>query len=259
MEGFSGCLRETGAVQRASRLLGIALVAAFLAGAPGAAWSGGGPVERVRAALDVLSQVQDIPEQGIPEGLLSSCQGIAVFPSVYKAGFFIGARYGRGVLLARDPYSGRWHGPAFLVLGGASLGWQLGVQATDLVLVIMNRRGVDAFLQNNLTLGGELSVAAGPVGRKANMSTDITLKAEVYSYSRSKGFFAGISLGGAYIGQDYGADRQFYGKTYTPAEILRGKVPNPPELARKLTGMLDKVGASRDAAGQKRRVSHGEL
>ncbi len=205
------------------------------------AWSLTSPNEQVRTAMLVLSQIQQIPEDGIPEELISRCRGIAIFPSVYKAGFFVGLSYGRGVLLAKDPYTNKWHGPAFLILGGGSLGWQIGIQATDLILVIMNKRGVDTFLRNNLTLGGEVTVAAGPVGRKFNMATDITMRAEVYSYSRSKGLFAGVSLGGAYIGHDYKADESFYGKPYTPSEIVRGKVPNPPELARKLTEMLNRL------------------
>ncbi len=198
------------------------------------------PTERIKAAISVLSEIQQIPEDGIPEELLSRCYGVAIFPSVYKAGFFVGASFGHGVLLAKDLHTNKWHGPAFLTMGGGSLGWQIGVQAIDLVLVIMNERGLDAFMHNNLTLGGDLAVAAGPVGRKLKMSTDISLRAEVYSYSRSKGFFAGISLAGTYIGHDYRADEAFYGVSCTPREILGGQMANYPVLARQLSDMLEK-------------------
>jgi len=197
-----------------------------------------GPEKRVYEAVSVLNDIGRMPEGGIPEDLIGRCRALAVFPSVYKGGFVLGASFGRGILVARDPESGEWTGPVFLTLGGGSFGWQIGVQATDLILVIMNRRGLDAFLQSNLTLGGDVSVAAGPVGRGAKASTDVTLSAEIYSYSRSKGFFAGLSLEGVYVGHDYRADEAFYGRTLTPMEILGATQEPLPEAAEKLREQL---------------------
>jgi lipid-binding SYLF domain-containing protein len=152
---------------------------------------------------------------------------LAIFPSVYKAGFVIGGSYGKGIFVVRDPKTKKWRGPTFMTLGGGSLGWQIGVEAKDLVLVIMNERGVKAFLHDNVGLGGDVSVAAGPVGRSLEAGTDITIKTEIYSYSRSKGFFAGISLKGSYLRQDIDANQVFYGKPYTITEIISGNVPVP--------------------------------
>ncbi len=197
---------------------------------------------RVRNALRVLREIQKVPENGIPEYLFSQCYGLAVFPSVYKGGFVIGASYGKGILVARDPKTGRWSGPIFLTLGSGSFGWQIGVQASDLVLVIMNQRGLNALLKSKMTLGGDLSVAAGPVGRKLEAATDLTLKAEVYSYSRSKGFFAGLSLKGAYLKQDYTANELYYGKAITPREILFHHTVEPPAGGRELLNWLSTLG-----------------
>ncbi len=178
------------------------------------------PSKIVADAMAVLQELRSAPDAGIPDALLSRCHALAVFPSVYKGGLFIGASYGNGILMVRDKRDCNWKGPIFLTLKGGSFGWQIGVKSTDLVLVITNKRGVDSFLKNNVTLGGDISVAAGPVGRKAGIGTDAALRAEVYSYSRSKGFFAGISLEGCYIAHDYEANRIFYHKCLTPWEIL---------------------------------------
>ncbi|MFO8240655.1 MAG: lipid-binding SYLF domain-containing protein [Dissulfuribacterales bacterium] len=198
------------------------------------------PDEVIKNAMTVLTEIKNAPDGGIPDELLARCEGLAIFPSVYKGGFVVGASYGHGLMAARNPKTGKWHGPAFLRIGSGSFGWQIGVQATDLVIVIMNQRGVNAFFNNNLTLGGDISVAAGPVGRKLKAATDATLKAEVYSYSRSKGFFAGLSLEGAYLHHDYNTDERLYGKVLTPGEILSQKAISVPELSRSFTEFLDK-------------------
>ncbi len=199
-----------------------------------------GPKELVRKARVVLEEIQKSPDGGIPEELLSRCYGIAIFPSVYKGGFIFGASYGEGILVARNPETNEWRGPVFLKIGSGSVGWQIGVQSTDLVLVIMNKRGIDALSRDNLTLGGDISVAAGPVGRKLTASTDLTLNAEIYSYSRSKGFFVGISLEGAYLRHDYYANDTYYGSSHTPKEILFYGVVVPPRDARHLLEWLKK-------------------
>ncbi len=203
---------------------------------------GAGPGQRVNDALSVVSQFTRIPEHNIPKGLLCNCHGLAIFPSVYKAGFVIGASFGKGLFFMKDPATGRWYGPSFIMLAGGSIGWQIGIQATDLVLVIMNRRGAEAFMNDNLTLGGDLSVAAGPVGRRLQMGTDIALRAEAYSYSRNKGFFAGVSLDGTYIRQDYKANELYYKRPLTPREILTGQVSTiAPQSAKRITNMLERL------------------
>lgn len=197
--------------------------------------------QRVDSALRVLGELNDTPENGIPHDLISNCAGIAIFPDVIKGGFILGANYGRGVLVARDQKTNKWKGPTFLTIGGGSFGWQIGVEAVDFVMVIMNERGIRAFLSNNLTLGADLSVAAGPIGRRLEAATDGTLKAEVYSYSRAKGFFAGVSLQGVYIYNDYDANQAFYLHPYLPSEILYGDVAKIPDEAQRLLAYLDNL------------------
>ena len=199
------------------------------------------PREKLNEAFWVLKEIQSIPEKGIPTDLLKRARAIAIFPSVYKGGFIVGGSFGKGVLFARNPKTNTWHGPIFLTIGAGSLGWQIGVKATDLILVIMNERGLEPFFKGSVTLGGELGVSAGPVGRELEASTDITLTSEIYSYSRSKGFFAGISLEGAYIGQDYRADEHFWGRPYTPREILEGQVETIPPGAQRVLRFLTKL------------------
>jgi len=197
--------------------------------------------KKLQQALDVMKAIQSIPENGIPRGLLKKCRALAIFPSVYKGGFIIGGSYGKGVIFAKDPKTGQWYGPAFLAVGAGSIGWQLGVKATDLVLVIMNDRGLSPFFRRNLTLGGEISVAAGPVGREFDASTDVLLKSEIYAYSRSRGFFAGVSLEGAYIYHDYDEDAAFWGKSYTPMEILTGMSATENKAALALLSYLEAI------------------
>lgn len=181
-----------------------------------------GPVGRVKNALIVLKELSSVQE-GIPDELLSNCYGLAIFPTVYKAGFIVGGSVGRGLYVRKNPRTRKWEGPLFLSIGGGSFGWQLGIEATDLVIVVMNQRGVDALMHENLSLGGDISIAAGPVGRTFKAATDMTIRSELLSYSRTKGFFAGISLDGTYIHHDYGANETFYGKAYTPTEIMEGR------------------------------------
>lgn len=208
---------------------------------PMVAFGGQSVYQRVNSALTVLHELNDTPENGIPRDLISNCAGIAIFPGVIKGGFIIGANYGKGILVARDQKTNKWKGPTFLTMGGGSFGWQIGIEAVDFVMVIMNERGIKAFLSNNVTLGADLSVAAGPVGRKLEAATDGTLKAEVYSYSRAKGFFAGVSLQGVYLYNDYDANQAFYLHPYLPSEILYGDVEKIPEEAQRLLTYLDSL------------------
>jgi lipid-binding SYLF domain-containing protein len=223
-----------------SRAVWLGVFTGLVAYPYGSAAKAAGPEKVIENAITVLTEIKNVPEGGIPEELLTRCEGLAIFPSVYKGGFVVGASYGKGLMAVRDPKTGNWRGPAFLQIGSGSFGWQIGVQATDLILVIMNQRGVNAFFNNNLTLGGDISVAAGPVGRGLKASTDATLKAEVYSYSRSKGFFAGLSLEGAYLHHDYKADEAFYGRTLTPGEILSQGAVSVPEQGRRFLDFLNR-------------------
>lgn len=203
------------------------------------------PSAIVEEALYTLETLRRIPETNIPDDLMYRCAGLAIFPKVYKAGFIIGGNYGQGLLVIRDPQTGQWTGPIFLTIGGGSIGYQIGVNVTELVLVIMNNKGINGFIQENLTLGGDLSVAAGPIGRKLEASTDIALSAEVYSYSISRGLFAGVALQGVYVQVDYKANERFYGKPLLPREILFQKAATPPPSAQKLLDFLNLYYAKR--------------
>jgi lipid-binding SYLF domain-containing protein len=218
----------------------LGIFTCFTAYSYGSAAKAEGQGKVVEDAVTIIKELKSTPDKGIPDELFARCEGLAVFPSVYKAGFFVGASYGKGLMAARDPRSGEWQGPIFLQIKSGSFGYQIGVQATDLILLIMNQRGINSLLNNNLTLGGDISISAGPVGRKVKAGTDATLKAEVYSYSRSKGFFAGLSLEGAYLHHDYKANELFYGGTLTPEEIMDLPRISMPEKALKFLAFLDR-------------------
>ncbi len=187
----------------------------------------------------VLGEVQRMPDQGIPEDLLRSSQGIAIFPSTISAGFVFGGKYGQGVILIRDK-NGRWSPPAVFTIAGGSFGWQIGGQATDFVLLIMNRRSVDGLLQSRFKLGADANIAAGPVGRTAEASTDAQLKGGILSYSRSRGLFAGIKLEGAVITQHWDGDEAIYGRPVSAESILVKGMVKMPESAEGLVKILNK-------------------
>ncbi len=180
--------------------------------------------DRATKAGSVLSEIMAAPDQAIPEDLLEKAHAIAIIPHVVKGAFIVGGRYGKG-LIARRTEAGNWSAPAFITIGGGSVGFQIGGSATDLVLVFTNEDGLKPLLKGKFTLGGDASVAAGPVGRTASGATDITLSSAIYSYSRSKGLFAGVSLAGASITMDDSANQAVYGSPVTGEDILlRGKV-----------------------------------
>lgn len=183
-------------------------------------------VDRVEAAGDVLSDIMQAPDNGIPEDLLASAKCIAVVPSMLKGGFMFGGAYGRGIASCRTE-TGAWSAPVFIGMTGGSFGLQIGGQAVDYVMLIMNERGMNNLLSSKFKLGADTSAAAGPVGRLAEGSTDWQLRAQVLTYSRARGLFAGISLNGAVIKQDASSTRAFYGKTIPFRKILRGGVPVP--------------------------------
>jgi lipid-binding SYLF domain-containing protein len=175
--------------------------------------------QRLTDATEVLEQLAAIPENGIPPALLGSAYAVAVIPNVVKVGLVVGARWGRGVLVVRQP-DGQWSQPTFISVTGGSVGWQAGAQSSDLILVFKNRRGVEGITDGKLTLGADASVAAGPVGRYTSASTDIRLRSEVYSYSRTRGLFLGVALDGAAISIDQSANAAFYAQPGVSAEAI---------------------------------------
>ena len=183
--------------------------------------------DRVQAAADVLNEIQGTPDQGIPAEVLGSAECVAVVPSMLKAGFVVGAHYGRGLASCRTPKG--WSAPAFFSVKGGSFGLQIGGQAVDLVMLVMNQNGMRNLLSSNFKLGANASVAAGPVGRHAAADTDWKMRAQVLSYSRTRGIFAGLELNGAVIKQDKDSTREFYGHMVTTKAALQGEIEAPKE------------------------------
>jgi lipid-binding SYLF domain-containing protein len=179
-------------------------------------------VRKVEDAIEVFQAIANIPEKQVPEYLMRNAFGVAIIPGVKKAGLVIDGQYGKGILVVRNE-DRTWSCPVFITLTGGSIGWQIGVQSLDLVLFFRTKRSVDKVLQESFTLGVDVAVAAGPLGRQAGAATDTELKAEIYSYSRSRGFFAGLTLAGASLAIDDDADADYYGKANISAsDIVRG-------------------------------------
>jgi lipid-binding SYLF domain-containing protein len=194
--------------------------------------------KKVADATDVVDQLLRIPEQSIPPALLSRAYAIAVVPNVLKVGFGIGARRGKGVLVVRSD-DNSWSNPVFVNLTGGSLGFQIGAQSSDIILVFKTRHGVDGIENGKLTLGADASVAAGPVGRHTAAATDIKFQAEVYSYSRSRGLFAGVSLEGAGVTMDRKSNAAFYGSSsLTPEQIFESSGNIAPQVANNFVQLL---------------------
>jgi SH3 domain-containing YSC84-like protein 1 len=181
--------------------------------------------DRAQAAAEVLNEIQGAPDKGIPQEVLGSAECVAVVPSMLKGGFIVGGKYGRGLASCRTPKG--WSAPAFFVLTGGSVGFQIGGQAVDLVMLIMNKDGMKHLLSSQFALGADASVAAGPVGRHAEGNTDWKLKSEVLTYSRARGLFAGVSLNGAVIKQDKDSTREFYGRMVPFRTSLTGEIDPP--------------------------------
>ncbi len=216
------------------------ILAAFVTVLAGGFQAQAGPTEinRVQSAVDVLNAIMSIPESSIPPSLLDNAYGIAVIPNVIKAGFFLGGRYGKGVLCVHRE-GGGWGNPLFISFMGGSFGFQFGAQATDVILVFKSNRSVEAITGGKFTLGADASVAAGPVGRHAEASTDIQLKSEIYSYSRSRGLFAGVALEGAALQVDYKANSAFYNTAgILPMQILKSPDLQAPPAADDLRATL---------------------
>jgi lipid-binding SYLF domain-containing protein len=198
-------------------------------------------VDRVENSGHVLKEILNIPDN-IPQDLLDKAECIIVLPSVKKAAFGVGGSYGRGVMICRGgiSYTGPWGPPALYALEGASIGFQLGGQATDFVLLVMNPAGARSLLKSKVKLGADASAAAGPKGRTAEGATDIVMTAEILSYSRNKGLFAGISLEGSTLRSDGSANEKLYGKQVSARDIIRDGKVKTPACAAELVALLDK-------------------
>jgi lipid-binding SYLF domain-containing protein len=227
----------------------------ILALSSGLAQAGSALDRRIEAATEVLQQFTQIPEQGIPPSLLRNAHAVAVIPNQIKAGFLIGGSFGKGILVVRQA-DGRWSNPSFIGMGGGSVGWQAGAQGTDIILVFKSRKGVDSIAKGKFTLGADANAAAGPVGRQASAATDAALKAEIYSYSRNRGLFAGVSLEGQWLGMDHKANLAYYdaGQNGAAQILYDPNIPSPAPARRfvevltaKAPG-LDSPGVSRTAA-----------
>jgi lipid-binding SYLF domain-containing protein len=197
--------------------------------------------ERLKQCGAVINEILNIPD-GIPQDLLDKAECVVVFPSVKKFAIGIGGSYGRGALVCRSGprYSGPWGVPAMYALEGGNIGFQLGAQATDFVLLVMNDKGAKSILSSKVKLGADASAAAGPKGRSASASTDVVMKAEILSYSRSRGLFAGVSLEGSTLRSDGGANKNLYGKELSAEDIiLKGAAKTPP-AGQRLVSILNK-------------------
>ena len=207
--------------------------------------AGMGEPAKAREAIAVLEESSRMPEKTIPPTLMKNAAGIAVIPSLVKAGFVVGGRHGKGLMSIRGQ-DGRWTYPFFVTLTGGSVGWQIGVQTSDIVLVFTTKKSIDSIRRGKFTLGADASVAAGPVGRHAEAGTDLNLKAEIFSYSRSRGLFAGVALEGSSLAIDHVANAAFYN---TPgidlAALMAGQVKKLPPEADGFLDALEKTGTMR--------------
>jgi lipid-binding SYLF domain-containing protein len=190
-------------------------------------WAGQADTKRLAEAGTVIREIMETSDHSIPRDLLRDAQCAVVVPGMKKAGFIVGAKYGRGFATCRVPKG--WSGPVAVRIEGGSVGFQIGASETDIVLLVMNKRGMERMLSSQFTLGGEASVAAGPVGRESNAQTDVTMRAEILSWSRSRGVFAGIALQGATLRADSDTDADVYHHEVNRKAVLNGEVPVPAE------------------------------
>jgi len=203
-------------------------------------WAADRDVERLERSAEVLTEVMRTPEQSIPRDLLNKAVCVGIIPSELKGAFGVGGSFGRGALVCRRGGTGPWGAPSLFTVGGVNFGFQIGGQATDFVLVVMNGRGAEKLLHDKTKLGADASAAAGPVGRTAQGSTDLQMRAEILTYSRSRGIFAGISLDGQILKQDDDANEKLYGHKVPPQDILFKGAVEVPAPARALDAALRK-------------------
>jgi len=205
----------------------------------------GDEAKRLTEATTIISEMRNAPDNGIPQDLWAKAQCVVVIPSMKKAAFLVGGEYGSGVMSCRT--GAEWSSPVFMQLAKGSVGFQIGAQSTDLVLLIMNRRGMDKLLSDKVSLGADMSVAAGPVGRTASAATDAQLSAEILSYSRSQGLFAGINLSGGALKPDKDADARAYGANVDAHELIQGKQRPLAEATPFLNALRQNGGAAAPA------------
>ena len=203
--------------------------------------------KRITESIEVMESLNATPDSAIPKYVLDRAEAIVVIPTLVKGGFVVGAEHGRGVLSVRNEKTRQWSPPGFVTLTGASIGWQIGLQSVDLVLVVMNRDGVDDLLRSEFTLGGNASVAAGPVGRSAEASTDALMGAKILAYSRAKGLFAGATLEGSSLRSDDDANRRFYGQEMSATALAESPgLPKAPAAVKQWRAALSRtVGEAR--------------
>ena len=195
--------------------------------AAGSLFGGEKETERLTSAATVFGEIMSAPDKAVPKDVLDKADCVIIIPGMKKGGFIVGGHYGKGMVSCRNKAKNSWGAPAMLEMGGGSFGLQIGASAVDVVMLVMERGGMDSLLKDKFTLGGDASVAAGPVGREAAAETDAAMKAKILSYSRSRGVFAGLELKGATLNQDGNANKALYGKEISAADILAGKVTTP--------------------------------
>lgn len=210
-----------------------------LAIAAGAVFAGEAEDKRLEAAAVTLKEIMDVADKAIPQDLFAKASCAVIIPGAKKGGFILAGQYGRGFASCRKPDGKGWTAPAAMRMEGGSIGFQAGGQETDIILLVMNQKGMERLTSSKFTLGGDASIAAGPVGRSTTAATDITMRAEILSWSRSRGVFGGISLKGSTLRPDRDVDQVIYGKEMDSVEILRGKVPTP-KAAQELISLLNK-------------------
>lgn len=221
------------------RRLGLCCISAVMLFA-GSLFAGESAASRLEESANVMKEIMETPDNAIPQELLQSCQCIVIVPGMKKAAFIIGAKYGKGFLMCRTASGEGWSAPAAIRVEGGSFGFQLGGSSTDVVMLVMNSGGVDKLLSSKFTLGADASVAAGPVGRTAAAKTDLQLDAEILSYSRSRGLFAGVALNGATLRPDEETNTELYGDKVTNREIVTGTKTRKTEAGTNLTLAMNK-------------------
>ena len=226
---------HTRALPALAILLGLLAIAA-----PLRAQKSDNEQKRINDALTVLDEIMAAADKAVPRSVMEKAEGIAVFPSLLKGGLGIGGQHGRGILSVRDKKNGGWSTPAFLTINGGSFGAQIGVQAIDLVLIINSQRGLEQLVKHQFKVGADAGVAAGPVGRDASASTDIQMRAQILSYSRSRGLFAGVTINGTTIRQDRDANERFYGTAYRTGQIVFDGMGGSPDAANAWKATLAK-------------------
>jgi lipid-binding SYLF domain-containing protein len=199
--------------------------------------------DRLKESYSVLKEILGMPDKGIPRDLLDKAECVVVYPSVKKAAFIVGGSYGRGVITCRtgEDFRGPWSAPAMFALEGGSFGLQIGGQATDFVLLIMNEKGANSVMSSKVKLGADASAAAGPVGRTTSAETDVVMKAEILSWSRARGVFGGVSLAGSTMRSDDGANKKVYGKDLSAKEIVREGKAETPDAGKQLVELLQQT------------------